>query len=367
VLIRMVMNVEFICASCSRTTPSLAPNGWRCECGGAWSLPPGPAFDAGAIDAEASGIWRYRKQIRLPEDCPVPTLGEGAGRWVRLRGGPLAACAHLEPTASFKDRGAAVLVAWATLAASPPLIEDSSGNAGGAFAAYAAAAGLACRVYVPSSAPAGKVAALRAFGAEVVKIDGPRPRATEAAIEDRDGTYCSHAWNPMFLEGTKTLAFQWWEEHGNTLPRRVYVPAGQGSLVLGLHYGFTELAAAFADFRVPEIVAVQHATASPLWEATGAAGQPKLPRDADIPSLADGIAINEPVRRRAIAAAISESGGRVVVVGNEQIVAARERLAGNGLWVEPTGAVSLAGHAAAGDDNDALVVLTGHGLKAATP
>ena len=366
-LIRLVMNVDFICESCSRTTSSLAPSGWRCECGGAWSLPPGPAFDAGAIDSGGSGVWRYRKQIRLPDDCPAPTLGEGAGRWVRLRGGPLAACAHLEPTASFKDRGAAVLVAWAALTASPPLIEDSSGNAGGAFAAYAAAAGLSCRVYVPSSAPAGKVAALHAFGAEVIEVDGPRPRATEAAIEDRDGTYCSHAWNPMFLEGTKTLAFQWWEEHGPELPPRVYVPAGQGSLVLGLYYGFTELAAAIADFRIPEIVAVQHVTASPLWGATGITGDAPPPESSDIPSLADGIAINEPVRRRAVAAAISGSGGRVVVVGNEQIVAARERLAGNGLWVEPTGAVALAGHTLSSDDNDALVVITGHGLKAATP
>ena len=366
-LIGKVMSVQFVCEICSRTTPSLAPEGWRCECGGAWTLPPGPAFDAAAIDPGASGVWRYRSQIRLPQDCPVPTLGEGAGRWVRLRGGPLAACAHLEPTASFKDRGAAVLVAWAALAAAPPLIEDSSGNAGGAVAAYAAAAGLACRVYVPSSAPAGKVAALRAFGADVVEVDGPRHRATEAAIDDRDGTYCSHAWNPVFLEGTKTLAFQWWEEHGDALPPRVYVPAGQGSLVLGLYNGFTELAAAFADFRVPEIIAVQHATASPLWEATGSPGHAPLPEESDTPSLADGIAINEPVRRQAIADAITDSGGRVVVVGNEQIVAARERLAGNGLWVEPTGAVALAGHTLSNDDNDALVVITGHGLKAATP
>ena len=357
------MSTDFVCEQCGGTTPALDPIGWRCDCGGAWTLPPGPPFDPDAITSDASGVWRFQHQIRLPAGH-YPTLGEGCGRWLRTAGGPLIALAHLEPTLSFKDRGVATLVAWASLAAKPPLIEDSSGNAGGSFAAYAAAAGLPCRVYVPTSAPAGKVAALHAFGAEVVQVEGARHRATEAALHDSSGTYCSHAWNPMFLEGTKTLAFQWWQEHGGELPARIYVPAGQGSLVLGLFYGFAEIRAGLPDFRVPSIIAVQHRTAAPLWAASGAEGQPPAPQATDQPSIADGIAIASPVRRRALAAAVVSTGGRVVVVGNQEIRDALNRLAAMGVWAEPTGAVAMAGHTQANDDDDALVVVTGHGLKA---
>jgi len=321
-------------------------------------------------------VWRYRRQIRLPASVPPLTLGEGNTPWLRLREGPWVACAHLEPTASFKARGAAVLVAWARDVATPPLIEDSSGNAGGALAAYAAAAGLPCRVYVPAHAPTAKKAILRALGAEVVEVDGARARATEAALADTDGTYAGHAWNPMFIEGVKTLAFQWWEERDAQLPARVYVPCGQGSVVLGLHQGFAELRAAFPDLPTPAIIAVQHRTVAPLVDAV-AARRGNLPPaacresdDGDVPSLADGIMIVDPVRRDALADAIVESGGHVATVGNSELVAAQQRLAANGLWVEPTAAVGLAGYeadfgnAANPADADSVVVLTGHGLKA---
>ncbi len=168
----------------------------------------------------------------------------------------------------------------------------------------------------------------------------------------------------MFLEGTKTMALQWWQEHGGVLPRRVYVPVGQGSVALGLHHGFREIRAGVPEFRVPEIVAVQHRTAAPLWRAIGAPGPFPEPDSTDDPSLADGIAIGEPVRQQALVRAIKETGGRVIVVGNEEIIAAQQRLAGVGVWAEPTGAVAMAGHAQAGDGDDALVVVTGHGSKA---
>ena len=358
------MSVDFVCERCGDGVPAMSADAWRCPCGGPWELPDGPPFDPAAIADVPSGLWRYRAQLRLPSDCPPLTLGEGRSPWLRLRSGPRVACAHYEPTGSFKARGVAVMTAWARSAAAPPLIEDSSGNAGGAVAAYAAAAGLACRVYVPASAPAAKRALLAALGAEVVPIDGPRPRATVAAQSDTDGTYCSHAWNPFFIEGIKTLAFQWWEEQAGCLPPRVYVPAGQGSLVLGLWHGFRELAAAFPELEIPRLVAVQHRTVAPLRAALDSDEQ-RDPAPDDIPSVADGIAIPDPVRQNKVLAAIDATGGDVVTVGNAEINEARRRLAAEGLWVEPTGAVGLAGHAVAGDDGDALIVLTGHGTKGA--
>ena len=87
------------------------------------------------------------------------------------------------------------------------------------------------------------------------------------------------------------------------------------------------------------------------------------PSPNDCPSIADGIAIVTPVRREALIAAVVRTGGRVIVVGNDEIRDAQQRLAAMGVWAEPTGAVAMAGHAQAGDGNDALVVVTGHGLK----
>lgn len=384
-------HVDLACARCGRSTPLLDPGGWRCGCGGPWELPPGPAFDPEAVDGDAPGIWRYRRQLRVPG--PGISLGEGPAPRVPLREGPAAVCAHLGPTGSFKDRGAAALVTWAARAVRPPLVEDSSGNAGGALAAYAAAAGLPCRVYVPASAPRPKLRMLRLFGADVVEVPGSRPRATEAALADQDGTYCSHAWNPVFLEGIKTLAFELWEAPGGELPGQVWVPAGQGSLVLGLAAGFAEIAAGVTGFRPPALHAVQHEAIAPLAGERGAreagaaaeageiqrtgeareAGETRKtagarqdgdPCDTGAP-LADGIAIPDPVRREAVLDALEASDGEVVTVDDDGIRAAVRRLASGGLWVEPTGAVSLAGHTAGGGDDDALVVLTGHGFKGA--
>jgi len=218
---------------------------------------------------------------------------------------------------------------------------------------------------VPSSAPTAKKRTLEAFGADVVEIDGPRGRASEAAQSDRDGTYLSHAWNPFFLEGTKTLAFQWWEQHRHQLPRRVFVPAGQGSLLLGLSSGFGELCAAFPDLRPPDLIAVQHRTAAPLWKATGAEGVAPAAEPGDEPSIADGIAIDAPVRRAALAEAITSSGGGVAVVGNDEVRSAQAQLCAHGIWAEPTGAVAYAGYLQRGGAPGDLVVVTGHGLKAA--
>ena len=376
------MRTEFICASCQTTAPLLSAEAWRCPCGEPWELTPGPPFDPASIAPKTTGIWRYRAQLDLPPDIPELTLGEGHSPWVRLPDGPWVACAHREPTASFKARGVALMVAWAKRAATAPLIEDSSGNAGAAVAAYAAAAGLPCRIYVPASAPAGKLRQLAAFGAEVIPVPGARPRATEAAHRDRTGTYCSHAWNPLFVEGVKTMAFEWWERLDGRFPERVYVPAGQGSLALGLSRGFRQLSEGLPGLRTPAIVAVQHRSVAPLaaaWQesttssgskqkqSVEAAGRPLSNEAAlsDNPPLSDGIVIPDPVRGTEVIQAVRESGGEILTVDDDAIRAALQQLSAAGIWVEPTGAVALAGHQTGGGSKDDAVVTTGHGLKTA--
>ena len=130
-----------------------------------------------------------------------------------------------------------------------------------------------------------------------------------------------------------------------------------------MFYGFREINAAIPDFTVPAIMPVQHRTAASLWEPINIDGPAVEPRPDDVPSIADGIAIDQPVRKEALITAVTQTGGRVIAVGNEEIRNAQRKLITMGVWAEPTGAVAMAGHMQVGDDDDALVVVSGHGLK----
>ena len=99
------------------------------------------------------------------------------------------------------------------------------------------------RILVPSDTPAGKVAQMAAAGAEVVQIEGTRQDVAEAALQEAERIfYASHNWQPFFIEGTKTLAYELWEQLGFRAPDNILVPTGYGSNILGLERGFDELA-----------------------------------------------------------------------------------------------------------------------------
>jgi threonine synthase len=122
------------------------------------------------------------------------------------------------------------------------VLEDSSGNAGASLSAYAAAAGLTCRILVPETASYPKIAQIAACGADVVTIKGSRQDVAEAALrQSAQIFYASHNWQPFFIEGTKTLAYELWEQGGFRAPDNVVVPLGYGSNVLGAERGFDEL------------------------------------------------------------------------------------------------------------------------------
>ena len=146
------------------------------------------------------------------------------------------------PTGSFKDRGTAVMLNHLIEVGVGAIHENSSGNAGSSIATYAAAAGLACRIYVPVTAPRGKIVQIAAMGADIRVISGSRQGVTEAALGAVDESfYASHNWQPFFIEGTKTLAYELWEQFGFAVPDNILVPTGYGSNILGLERGFDEL------------------------------------------------------------------------------------------------------------------------------
>jgi threonine synthase len=274
------------------------------------------------------------------------------------------------PTGSFKDRGMTVMVSYLRSRGIRRVLEDSSGNAGASLSAYAAAAGLACRILVPETASAAKITQIAACGAEVVTVPGSRQDVAEAALrQSAEIFYASHNWQPFFVEGTKTLAYELWEQLGFRAPDNVVVPLGYGSNILGCDRGFAELARGGEIRQMPRLFGVQAARCAP-YHAAYAAGVEHLIPTPIAPTVAEGIASAKPTRVAEVLRAVRGSGGAVVAVDEAEIVAALRALAGRGLYVEPTAAAAAAGLTrllAAGairPDESTVVVLTGSGLKA---
>jgi threonine synthase len=276
---------------------------------------------------------------------------------------------YMMPTLSFKDRGAAVLVAKAKSLGAQHLVQDSSGNAGTSIAAYAARAGLRCTIFVPESTSQKKIKQISGFGAELNVIPGSR-EATAAAAKEfarRDDVfYASHVYNPFFYQGTKTYAFELWEQLGKA-PDRLILPVGNGTLVLGCYYGFTELLAAKQIDRLPKIIAVQSGQCDPLTQAF-ASNCTTVEAVANQGTAAEGIAIAAPARGKQILEAIRATGGRIVSVHEDSIEPSRCYLASRGYDVEPTSAVNMAAFSAYPqlfpEGETVVLPLCGAGLKA---
>jgi threonine synthase len=303
-----------------------------------------PEVALGALpEVTGPGLWRYASWIPVPA---VPGLSMGEGATALLEAGPELPGVHLKlefvsPTGSFKDRGAAVLIAAAVHDGATAVVADSSGNAGSAIAAYAARASLPCTVFVPESTSPGKPAQIAAYGARLERVPGDRSAATERAIaevERTGSTYASHIYDPRFLQGTKTFAFELWEQLG-TVPDAVLVPVGNGTLLLGAHRGFHELRSAGLTDRLPALIALQSERCAPLAAAFASGADHPVEVPAGPPTVAEGIAIPAPPRGAQILAAVRESGGCVVAVPEAAIAPAGRELARRGLLVEPTAAL----------------------------
>ena len=171
----------FGCVGCGRSYPPDALP-YQCPtCGGIYDFNKGLDYSpSGPPRPGFRGLSRFRSTIPLPPQAELISLGEGEipiaalqieGRKVHFK------CEHLNPTGSFKDRGSVILVSALKAMGVEEAVEDSSGNAGASFAAYAARAGIHARVFVPSSASGPKQAQIQAYGAEIVRVPGPRSMA----------------------------------------------------------------------------------------------------------------------------------------------------------------------------------------------
>jgi threonine synthase len=246
------------------------------------------------------------------------------------------------------------------------VLEDSSGNGGAAVSAYAAAGGMAATIFVPAGTSPAKTVQSRAAGAAIRLIPGNRQDCADAALAEAANIfYASHNWHPFFLHGTKTLAYELWEDLGFAAPDNVIVPCGAGSNVLGCGIGFDELLRAGGITRLPRIFAAQPRNCAPIARAF--LGLPAVPAQ---PTIAEGTAIAQPLRSAECRDVLTRSGGGAVMLEEEEIAATTLDLARTGIYVEPTCAQAAAAFArllAAGTiraDETTVVVLTGTGLKA---
>ena len=293
---------------------------------------------------------RYHDRLPLGDATPVVSLGEGSTPllpaprlserlgielWLKWEGA--------NPTGSFKDRGMTVAVSKALEEGAEAVVCASTGNTAASTAAYAARAGIAAVILQPAGAVAlGKVAQARALGARLLEVRGSFEHALDAARElARRGTHVLvNSLNPDRLEGQKTAAFELAEELGGP-PDLLALPYGGGGNTRAYALGFEELG-----------------TGLPRLLACEAAGRAE--------TVASAIRIVEPAHRVEAEAAVVSSGGAVVSLSDEEILAAWRELATlEGVFCEPSSAAGLAALAKERPQPGAraVCVVTGHGLK----
>lgn len=320
------------------------------------------------INPQFSGLWRYKSWMVPIELHNMVSVNEPITPLLNLHLGGKNVGVKLDYlflTGSYKDRGASVLMSWAKQIGVKEVVQDSSGNAGASIAAYAALAGIKCSVYVPSDTSAGKLVQIKGTGANLIKVPGTREDTAAAAFNAAKNTYyASHCYNPIFFEGTKTFLFEVFEQLNFKMPDVLVLPAGNGTLILGCYIAAKQLIASGLATTMPKIVAVQAKNCAPL------ANFLKVNTNMVVePTIAEGIAIKEPIRLKQMAEAVKNTGGEVITVTEDEIKDAWKMMALKGFMIEPTSAATIAGTIKYNSQhvtNEQVVTLfSGNGLKAA--
>ncbi|HUH96481.1 MAG TPA: threonine synthase [Anaerolineales bacterium] len=288
------------------------------------------------------------------------------------------------PTASFKDRASAIVVARAQEIGAEMIVTASTGNAGAALAGMSAAVGQKAIIFAPKSAPAAKVAQLLVYGARVILVDGTYDEAFDLTVKAAEefGWYCRNTgYNPFTAEGKKTAAFEiwaWWQsvhavwhqQHGEGLdhaPLTVFVSVGDGNIISGIHKGFKDLLELGWLTRMPRLIGVQAAGSAAIAAAFQANTEKITPVSAQ--TIADSISVDLPRDGVRAVRAARDTNGTYITVSDDEILQAIAELGKMGIFAEPAGATAYAGlvrAAAQGlvrSEEPILVINTGSGLK----
>jgi len=305
-----------------------------------------PKFKIDLIEKQRIGLWRYRNFLPIESDLSIISFGEGQTPIYNLKIDNLKVGIKqdfLFPTGSYKDRGACVLLSKIKELGIKNIVQDSSGNAACSIAAYSAAAGVSCEIFVPAATSAAKIAQIMAYGAKINKVEGSRQDTANKALEAAHSSYyASHCWNPYFFQGTKTFAYEIAEQMNWNVPDTIILPVGNGSLLIGAFIGFTDMAESGIISKIPKIIAVQSALCNPL-ELALSNPEMKFESIGNNQTLAEGIAIETPVRKKQILDIIRRTNGNIISVSELEIKYAWKEMAKLGFFIEPTSAAAIAG------------------------
>lgn len=356
------------CQDCQKPFPGYVfPH--RCpDCGGLYGFRNGLSYTPDHVKSELPGIWPYRDSFALPDNAPIISMGEGNTPlvWNEIYGKKVGfKLESLNPTGSFKDRGTAVLISGLLAGGIKKAVEDSSGNAGASFAAYASRSGIQGKVFIPSSASGPKRTQIESYGAEVIPVPGPRSEAANAVLMEVESgaVYASHAYLPHGTAGIATIAFELVKQIGEP-PGMILMPVGHGSLLLGIYLGFQALLDCGEITRLPKLVGIQSAVCSPLVDAYQS-GNVEPGIVAEGKTLAEGVAIANPYHGKAVLNAVKNSEGLFLRVHENRISQGQKELAKLGIYVELTSALVWDGltQVQSTPADPIVCIITGHGLK----
>jgi len=248
------------------------------------------------------------------------------------------------PTFSFKDRASAIVSAFAKENHITTIVAASTGNAGSSLAGMCAAQGQKAIIFVPATAPKAKLTQIMMYGAVLVPVDGNYDKAFDLSIEatNRFGWYNRNtAYNPLTIEGKKTVSFELFGQLNQQLPDRIFVPVGDGVIISGVYKGFEDLLNLGIISRMPVIVAVQASGSSNIIDNLGKNEFHVKPSS----TIADSISVDIPRNFRMAEKYLLKYNGESVKVSDDDILRASAALSKHtGIFAEPAAAAAYAGY-----------------------
>jgi threonine synthase len=307
-------------------------------------------FNLQNLSGRPRTLWRYAEVlpdgevVSLGEGMtallPAPRLGAAMGLrdlYVKDEG--------LNPTGSFKARGMSAAVTRAKQLGAKILAAPTAGNAGGALAAYAAAAGLAAVIVMPADTPAANLMECQAFGATVIKLDGLISDCGRYVAEnkEREGWYdVSTLKEPYRVEGKKTMGYELWEQFAGKLPDVILYPTGGGVGLIGMCKAFDEMQEmGLMNAQRPRMVAVQAEGCAPIvkaWEAH----RDKADFFSNAATMASGLRVPGPLGDLLMLRMLKQTNGTALTVTDQEMLQAGRELASHeGIFAAPEGAATV--------------------------
>jgi threonine synthase len=298
-------------------------------------------------DKSWSGMWRYHSV--LPSIDPV-TLGEGWTPMLPSRRYPNVFLKEegANPTGTFKARGLALAITMARHYGIKKVAVPSAGNAGGAVAAYAAAAGIEAHIFMPEDVPLANRVECIAYGARMTLVDGLISDCARIVAErkEAEGWFdLSTLKEPFRVEGKKTMGYELVEQLGWQYPDAVFYPTGGGVGLIGMWKAFQELEdLGWVTGKRPKMIAIQAANCAPVARAFDQ-GEPASQMWQNAATFASGLRVPKPYGDYLILEAVRQSGGTVLALSDQQIFASlKDWAAHEGILLSPEGAAATAAY-----------------------